>query len=374
MTDPGELLVKYSPTLVYDGEERFFADSVETMLVNTFAEGPSEGYASTLYGGQTRNPIASAKDDDEATAELTLGFLCGGDTYANGEKVSKDDWLDPGPEAVADARRMHPSYGNRIYGHVAEGKDGHWLQYWFFYFASTKGIPGVHVAKGLFGFGLHEGDWEMCQWHVPKGADTPDRATFAAHSHGHKIDWADMDMAVDGSPKVYIGRDSHASYPKKGKWSGGSLFGIGFDPINDYCDGRGAVNRPAVDEIATGKPSWVDWPGHWGGTRKSNDDNASPPGPAFHQQQWTKPDDFDHDAHDWTKGFLGDPDDEAEADLVAPEGIGVTVTGTGQHWRIDLDVPESLEGQWTGALTFMMNSPNIEAPRTEVWPIGPGTE
>lgn len=109
----------------------------------------------------------------------------------------EDDYLVPGPEPAADARRLHESedHANVIYGRVAPRKEGgRWLQYWFFYFMSAKGVPGVRSATGPLGFGLHEGAWEMIQIALPEDGGTPLAATYAAHDHGHRIAWDEVEL------------------------------------------------------------------------------------------------------------------------------------------------------------------------------------
>ena len=97
-----------------------------------------------------------------------------------------------------------------IYGRVARDGGRTWLQYWFWLY---------YNPKHLFGFGKHEGDWEMIQ--IGLGEDVkPEVASFAQHNSGEARPWKKgaMDFAEDdpNRPVVYVAPFSHASYFKAG--------------------------------------------------------------------------------------------------------------------------------------------------------------
>jgi hypothetical protein len=357
MKSDSELLQLWSPRLIYDSRERFYADAASSLVENRFQGGPSLPYA-------TRLCMSDGSEIASADGDLNLGFLCGAECYSTGQKIHDTDYLDPGDEAVADARRLHRRHGNRIYGHIAQGKAGRrWLQYWFFYFFNSKGLPRVRSADGLFGFGLHDGDWEMVQFGLRGEAEEPDIATFAAHNHGHSVSWQEIEKDKDGVPKVYVALGSHASYPRAGKWRGGR---INVRTLDDWCDGEGDRRRPKVIEIEDDEPSWIAWPGRWGATEQLFDGpgSGSPQGPAFQRKKWVTPDKFHSEAPDWRDAFLGSPFEEVGAEL--PE-IQVRVKREGARWVASFEVPPDLEQQWRGVLILAINSPAAAPPEVRTF-------
>ena len=156
-------------------------------------------------------------------AGLTIDALS--DRYSEQLEAHEDDYLVPGPEPAADARRLHESedHANVIYGRVApRAEGGRWLQYWFFYFMSAKGVPGVRSATGPLGFGLHEGDWEMIQIAVPEDGGTPVAATYAAHDHGHSIAWERWSSSRGGRAGRVRGAELARVLPARGGGRGRS--------------------------------------------------------------------------------------------------------------------------------------------------------
>lgn len=77
-------------------------------------------------------------------------------SYPDGLQPHRDDCLAFAPDYPGDARRMEWSdaHRGRIYGRAVEDGGRVWLQYWFWLY---------YNPKHLFGFGKHEGDWEMVQ-------------------------------------------------------------------------------------------------------------------------------------------------------------------------------------------------------------------
>jgi hypothetical protein len=244
--------------------------------------------------------------------------------------------------------------GDVIYGRVAPRRGGGiWLQYWLFYFHSAKGIPGVQAADGLLGAGLHQGDWELVQLGIPaEGVELenpdPDVAILAAHDYAHFIDWQDADRDPDGALRVYVGRGSHATYPKPGRWKAKKRGPFRLGALGDIADAGGERRRPAVEVIRTGEPGWVGWPGIWGTTEsKPILGGGSPRGP-WCQRPWRDPDGFASDALSWTEHHVP----ALEAVAAPPESPGVTVVREGAEWRVTITVAPGTEDSWLGTLTL----------------------
>ena len=270
------LLRRYVPYLRYDSLESFRADSAAVLPEHFVPAGTGWSAANVLR--RKDGTVLAAARPQAGQATLTLDFL-GKSRYANGTTVRRDDLVDAvGSDYVADARRMHadPRYADVCYGSGVSDSDGAlWLQYWFFYYNNDK---------TYFGYGAHEGDWEMIQLRL--GADTvPTVATYAQHDRAQALRWSELDRRnADGHPVpvVFVGRGSHASFARAGR----------HDPIwplpPDYADGLGPRVRPRLEIIGDGAPGWASWPGLWGSS------NTSPRGPVT-KRQWTDPGGY-HDA------------------------------------------------------------------------------
>jgi hypothetical protein len=374
MPDWSKLLNDHRPLLVYDSRETYFADAASSLVGNAFDGGPGAPYRTRLM--RRRQELR----DVGGNAGLTLASLS--DRYSERLAAHEDDYLVPGSEPAADARRLHQSeeHANVIYGRVAPRRDGgRWLQYWFFYFMSAKGIPGIRSATGPLGFGLHEGDWEMIQIAVPEDGGTPIVATSAAHDHAHSIAWDEVEIEPGtNAPIVYVALNSHASYPREGRWRGKKVLGVvGLDALDDWCDAGGLRVRPALQEVDEGTTPWLRWPGRWGST----DDGIrtkSPRGPAC-QDKWKRPDHMHDNATPWHERWEGRaPDLEAVGTKeAAGPPISVTVAHDGPHVTVSFDVPPGLEDEWAGQLTLAVNSA-VGPPAARVYDItvpgvqGPG--
>ena len=362
----GDLLTALRPVVHFDSRERYFADSAASFVENRYGDGPMRSYRSRLL--RSDGSVIATAD-----GELELGFLAAG-TYAGGQPVHDDDRLDAGPEPVADARRQHAQdgYADIVYGRVAPRRGGGvWLQWWLFYFHSAKGLAGVRGADGLLGAGLHQGDWELVQLGVPADRldddpPVPDVAVLAAHDYAHRIAWNEVDREPDGAWAVYVGRDSHATFPKAGRWRGKKRGPFSFDALDDIADGAGAERRPRVEAVRTGAPAWVGWPGTWGTTKaKPVLGGGSPRGP-WRQRPWRDPDGFAADAIPWTKHHVP-PQELAEAVPSAVVAPAVTVGRQGADWTITIATGAGTAADWAGTLTLAANG--VDGPVVQVYDV-----
>jgi hypothetical protein len=176
-----------------------------------------------------------------------------------------------------------PGVERRAGGAVAYAREapsargGTWVQFWLFF-------AGNPHDRGIVRTGRHAGDWEMVQFRLAAGR--PIEAVYAQHSGAERCTWRDVERR-GGRPVVYLAADSHAAYFRPG------VRDRVFPDPNDEADGRGAVVRPALAEVAASDPAWMRWPGRWGGARAGwvPGEMDSPPGPAFQPQgRWSDPD------------------------------------------------------------------------------------
>ena len=189
------------------------------------------------------SPAASSRSPSSAPA-----------SYDDGARGAGRRPARRGPEPVADARRLHAGDGNAdvVYGRVAPRRGGGvWLQCWLFYFHSAKGIPGVAVgrraarrraAPGRLGArpARHPGRPRSALPHPSPTSRSWRRTTTRTGSPGTR-----STARPDGGWRVYVGRDSHASFPKAGRWKGKKRGPFPFDVLDDVADGAGAAAAPA---------------------------------------------------------------------------------------------------------------------------------
>lgn len=273
------LLEAHVPILRYDTDEDFHALSpgAATDFYDASDSPDDPDDANRLLDGNgvfaSANPWVAF---DQGLDTLTLGYLAtsytglgprGGTAADMGDFISERGNSD----YANDATYMEalPGYAHRVYGRVAHGNDGKvWLQYWLFYY---------YDPQSSFGFGVHEGDWEMVQVGLDS-SNNPDMAAYAQHGDGERCAWATDVESDDGRPVVYVARGSHAAYFEPGHYD---------DPQpDDDADGAGIeVGDPALVQVRTDTPSWVAWPGRWGDSGA-----ASPRGPAYQSGgKWSDP-------------------------------------------------------------------------------------
>jgi hypothetical protein len=198
------------------------------------------------------------------------------DSYPAGLEPHPDDCLAFAPDYPGDARRMEADerYAGRLYGHAVEDGGRLWLQYWLWLY---------YNPKNLFGFGKHEGDWEVVM--IGLDADLePEIAVYSQHASGEARRFADGKVELaerEGSrrPVVYVASLSHACYFEPGTHV---YSAIGVD--HAYGDGPEEllpVERPG---------RWARWPGRWGSSEHviAQRLGNGPEGPA-RQGKWRAP-------------------------------------------------------------------------------------
>jgi hypothetical protein len=267
--DTAALLRRFAPCLRYDSLEGYFADSAEEWTANP------------------GNRLRRAEGTVIATAgeRLSLSFLDEG-RYAGGEEVQPGDSIEAAADdysrQYAELRSAHPELRNVIYGRSVASHTGLWLQYWFFYFLNDYQLA--------WGIDVHEGDWEMVQLRVAPGGSEPETAVYAQHTFCELRPWSGvrrlsqekeeagqpLEPGDADRPLVYAGRGSHASF-----------FEPGYHPTDfyDVTDGLRSSPTGARLDLVDDEPSWLRWPGHWGGKRTGY---AGPSAPSHHAQ-WTDP-------------------------------------------------------------------------------------
>jgi hypothetical protein len=129
------------------------------------------------------------------------------------------------------------------------------------------------------------------------------------------------------APIVYV-VNSHASYPREGRWRGKKLLGVvGLDALDDWCDAGGFRVRPALQEVDEEATPWLRWPGRWGSTDDSIR-TKSPRGPAC-QDKRKRPDHMHENATPWRERWTGRaPVLEAMTTEEAASPIPVTIAQT----------------------------------------------
>lgn len=256
--DAMALLERHKPLLRYDRQYDYRLTSVLGVVENP----------GNLLRRADGELIARVGGDPALTLELLTA-------YPDGRETRPDDCLCEAPDALGDARRMErdPRYPGRLYGRLVRDGDGRdWLQYWFWLY---------YNPKNLFGFGKHEGDWEMIQ--IGLAADgRPGILAYAQHDSGEarradEAEWVERDGGRH--PVVYVAPLSHASYFQAGTHP----YPIGIDhPYGDGPEGWLAVERFG---------DWVHWPGRWGNAERviAGRIGNGPPSPSRQGAKWTDP-------------------------------------------------------------------------------------
>jgi hypothetical protein len=256
-----DLLERFRPELRYDRQYDYRAAAVETI--------ENQGNILRRFDGEV-----VARGGGEPA--LTLGLLT---DYPDELAPRGDDCLSEAPDHLGDARRMERQerFGPRVYGRVVAEDGLTWLQYWFWLY---------YNPKNLFGFGKHEGDWEMVQIALGPGP-RPLLATYAQHDSGEArvVDGREVEFVTRGDemhPVVYVAPLSHASYFEAGTHP----YPVGID--HPYGDGPRAC--PPVEELGP----WAHWEGRWGSSERviARRVGKGPPSPAHQRSKWRSPGGF----------------------------------------------------------------------------------
>jgi hypothetical protein len=205
----------------------------------------------------------------------------------------EDDCLCLAPDVLGDAREMErrERFAGPLYARVKDDGGRTWLQYWFWLY---------YNPKNLFGFGKHEGDWEMVQVGLGANGD-PEVATYAQHDSCEARRFRNGPMEIDVSdgtprPVVYVASLSHASYFK----SGTHPYPTGID----HAYGDGPADPLPLQEFG----DWVKWGGHWGNVERAVGRRVGrgPRSPMHQGDKWNHPAAF-HASAKWSlpRAMLG---------------------------------------------------------------------
>jgi hypothetical protein len=252
-----ELLRRHAPVLRFDRQYDYRLTSIRSILENP---------GNLLRSGD--GEVIARAGGSPALGEATLT------AYPDGREPTADDCLCQAPDVLGDGRRMEDEerYSGRIYGRLVTDAGKDWLQYWFWLY---------YNPKNLFGFGKHEGDWEMIQ--IGLGGDAePELVAFAQHDSGEQrevdeVEWLERDG--NRHPVVYIAPYSHASYFEAGTHP----YPIGID----HPYGDGPESWLPVELFG----EWVNWPGRWGNAERviARRIGNGPPSPSRQGVKWTSP-------------------------------------------------------------------------------------
>lgn len=96
-----------------------------------------------------------------------------------------------------------------IYVHSIEDENFFTIQYWLYYVYNPK-LPKLGIFGSLFD---HEHDWEVIYVVFDKtDFAAPIELNYAHHLWTDGISW-DQTEKIDSHPKIYVAKNSHASYP-----------------------------------------------------------------------------------------------------------------------------------------------------------------
>jgi hypothetical protein len=254
MTDRA-LLERHKPILKFDPQYDYRALNASSALANP-------GNVLLREHGEV---VARSREGQPLRLDALAGY-----------EPEPGDFLALAADHPGDSGRMEWEEDHRgcIYGRVVRDGGRTWLQYWFWLY---------YNPKHLFGFGKHEGDWEMVQ--IGLGEDLkPEVASYAQHNSGEARPWKrgamDFHEADPDRPLVYVAPFSHASYFKPGS----QPYVLGVD------DPRG--DGPPADLPLAEFGDWASWPGKWGNPERSFAGRVGrgPSSPAHQGDKWGAPD------------------------------------------------------------------------------------
>jgi hypothetical protein len=255
VSDDLELLERHKPLLRFDRQYDYRLASVLGVVENP----------GNLLRSDDGEVIARVGGDPALTLELLAA-------YPDGRVPTAGDMICQAPDALGDGRRMEGDrrFRGGLYGRIVKDDGGRdWLQYWFWFY---------YNPKNLFGFGKHEGDWEMIQIGLDANGG-PEVLAYAQHDSGEArgadgVEWIERDGGRH--PVVYVAPLSHASYFEHGTHP----YPTGID--HPYGDGPEAWL--AVERFG----DWVHWPGRWGNSERVIAERIGngPPSPSRQSSKW----------------------------------------------------------------------------------------
>ena len=253
--DQRALLERFAPCLCFDPQDAHRATSAASMTDSPGARLLSAADAVIAAGG-----------------DLTLDGL---GAYPCGLVPGEGDRVAVGSDPVATALAVQDRHPPLAYARILRCAGGrHVLQYWLWYHDNPK---------HLFGWGRHQGDWELVQVALDAGG-APVAVTGSQHTASETRRWRRA-AGPDGRPVVFVAPFSHANY-----FEPRTRF---YFPGADHPFGGGPRAVPAVVPFG----GWVHWPGRWGADRGRRlaglaRVSPSPRGPARQRLRWEDPDAF----------------------------------------------------------------------------------
>ncbi|MFL5873473.1 MAG: right-handed parallel beta-helix repeat-containing protein [Solirubrobacterales bacterium] len=338
------LLNRYEPTLYYDTEENYFADSAAEITDNWGDEESgfhgqnkaADPYTNSLWDGDAEKEspnfgLLAQSQPGVAFLPFQLTPSALGSSYPNGQAADANDWLGENEDFQQDNERMEQAgYLDAVYGRAfADGSGKRWLEYWFWYYYNPKDFAGL---------GHHQGDWESVVVQLDEH-NKPEAVILSQHTGAASCDMEQIERGEEGAPIVYVGLDSHANYPWPGRYEATGEV--------DHADGGGRSAYPGLVVIESSAPSWLSWPGHWGNSRAevSPIESDSPTGPAFHKS-WQDPPGYAAEAGGCFDSYVG-PDSLAASRSSTTAPSIETVTLVADEPVVHYEVPTADgEGFW----------------------------
>lgn len=261
-----ETIQRFAPEVRFHPEERYFPSSVSWYLERTEMRLEVEDGSDlrTLARGEVAPAVIPAVHVDGHASS-------GSDPSRYFLQITND-------KREARTRQGHLD-GAKTYVHFREASDDKraWdIQYWFF-FPYSGPLLGGPVG------GAHEGDWEHITVRVDEDLRRVKKVFYAAHeAEGRWMRPSRIRFQDDTHPVVYVGRYSHASYPRPGVQPRGML------PADHTADGGVTWKTWKSTHVMADQKGpksccpWLQYSGRWGEVGALF---SGPLGPAF-QHYW----------------------------------------------------------------------------------------
>jgi hypothetical protein len=249
-----ELLERHKPVLMFDPQYDYRALSARSAIANP----------GNLLLRDYGELLGRSTDATPLGLEALSGY-----EHEAGDFIA----LAPGPSGDASRMEWDAELRGCIYGRAVPDGGRIWLQYWYWLY---------YNPKNLFGFGKHEGDWEMIQIGL-RDDMTPEVASFAQHDSGEARPWEAGAIRFKeddpNRPLVFVAPLSHASYFEPGTHP----YVLGVD--DPRADG------PAADLPLAEFGDWALWPGRWGNPERAFAGRLGegPQSPGHQGSKWETP-------------------------------------------------------------------------------------